>query len=382
MQTLKKYLLLIFLLENIAAQTFLLRAYSDIVFYCTLILGFIGIVDFSIFKKINFKKFTWAYLLSALYVIYLFFIAPIFIDDRNLQYLAAKIMTFIIIITSISNYRTFYENKGLFWIMIFLAFFLLYGLLTGKGMYGEGRDTAGFTNANTAGGMGAVLIGILIFYLKNRKWNLFYYFLLFIGLYGVIASGSRAGFLVLGLFILFRYGISIKTILMIGVVLFVGFILLDQIGVHSIGMQRVMDTYSGELGSNREDEREAAFLMIETSPVRGWGFDFENSRDANSISEVGPHNGYLELTEQIGIPCSVIFFSIILFVILKNIYLKIKYRKPVDLFLAMVIAIAIKASYESLFVGVHEFETNLFFFALAMVSSFSYKYQRINFYND
>lgn len=382
MQTIKKYLLLIFLIENIAVQTFLLGGYAQPIFYFTLALGFIGIIDMSIFRIINFKKFKWLYLLGLLYLGYTFLIAPEYVNPKNLQYLIAKIMTFIIIITSLSSNYNFYTNRGLFWVMMIIGFFLLYGLLEGNNMYDDGRGMAGFTNPNTTGSMGAILIGILIFYLKNRKWNVFFYFLLFLGLYGVILGGSRSGFLLLGLFIILRYGISFKTLLMTGIILFTGFYLLDHLGIHAIGMQRVIDTYTGEIGTNRENEVEAARIMIATKPYTGWGFDFENVGAAESVSELGPHNGYLELTEQIGIPLTIIYFLIVLFPLLSNLLIYLKRKIPVSLFPSISISIMVAANYESLFIGVHEFETNLFFFALAMVSAQNYFFKLKSTYND
>lgn len=372
MQTIKKYLLLIFLIENIIVQTILLGTYTDIIFYSALALGTLGIIDGTIFKEINFKKFYWAYLLIILYVVYEFIIAPEFISPKTLLYMGAKIMTLIIIITSISDYRLFYSDKALIYIIIFASFFLLYGLITGTGRYEESRDMAGFSNPNTAGSMGAIVIGILIFYMKNRTWNIFYILILLIGFYGVFAGASRAGFLMLFTFIILRYGASIRNYIMLSILAFLSLFLLDSIGVKTIGIQRLLETYEGELGTLRDDEREAALWMINQNPYKGWGYEAKNVGDAETISDLGAHNAYLELTKQMGIPTAIIYLLILVIPMIINIFYSLKFKIPVTLFLALTITLLIKANYESLIVGVHEIETNLFFFALAMISSNNY----------
>lgn len=381
MKAIKKYLLLVFLIENIMVQSELLGAYTNIVFFASLALSFFGIIDGTIFKAVNVKKFWWTYVLIAIYCIYEFLIAPEFISSKTLTYLLAKIATLIIIITSVSNSREFYNNKVIIILISTMAFFLAYGLITGVGVRtnewtGEFRDRAGFTNPNTAGSMGAIIVGMLIYYVKDKKWNFFYIILLLIGFYGVLAGASRAGFLMLGLFVLFRYGISIKSVLMAGLLLFTAFFLLDAIGVKTFGIQRMVMTYDGEIGTLRDNEREAAELMIAQSPYIGWGYEPENSNEADSISTLESHNAYLEVTKQMGIPTAILFFIIILIPILRNLILSYNYKIRFSLFLVLCLILLVKANYEALIVGVHEFETNLFFFSLAMVSSQNYNIKR------
>ena len=54
-----------------------------------------------------------------------------------------------------------------------------------------------------------------------------------------------------------------------------------------------------------------------------------------------------------------------------------KKRLAMNMYFAISLMCLLKANYESLFIGVHEFETNLFFFVLAMVSYkvYAIKYQ-------
>ncbi len=374
----KKYLLLLFLIENIMAQTFLMGALSEILFYPFMAIGLGLFLLPSMWGKRQIEKFRPLYLLMALYVLYEFVIGIDYLSTKTVLYLLAKLSTFGIIISAIDSNEAFYKNKAVLILSLFMAFMLCYGLLTGGGVRAySGRALAGFTNENTAGSMGALTVGFVLFYMKSRKWNIISVILVLLGFYGVLAGASRAGFLMLGLLVMFRYGISFKTISLAVILIIIGLFILPEIGVHTVGLQRMLDTYNGVEGTNRDLEREAAEWMIEQKPWIGWGYNFINEGYARQLTRLSPHNGYLQITEQMGYPCSIVFFLIIIVPMLKCIkYVYGKPRQEASLFFAIYFCLLINANFESLFVGAHEYVTNLFFVSLAMISSniYSNKY--------
>lgn len=351
-------------------QTYLLGFMSEYLFYPFLVLGLLAFVNPELWNAKNLSRFSILYILMAIYIIYEFSIGSKYIDEKTLYYLVAKIATFGIFISGINYGEDFYRDKAVIILATFMAFFLCYDIITGENvvMGATGRIRAGYTNENTTGAMGALTAGMLLFYMRNRKWNAFYAILLIIGCYGIFAGASRAGFLMLFLMVILRFGLNIKTGLFILLVGAVGIFLLPSIGLDTVGVQRMVNTYNGVEGSNRDFERLAAEIMIKERPWEGWGFEAKNQGIAATITMLGPHNGYLEIVKQMGIPCTVLYFLSIAVTLLRCWLAKNKYHEHMGMYLALALMLLVKANYESLFIGVHEYETNVFFFALGMSS--------------
>ncbi len=372
MLTIKKYLLFVFLLENIMVQTSLLGAFTNPLFYLFLGLGVICAFDGNLWSGTAIKKFGWAYSLMALYIVYEFTVGAEYISQKTLIYMIAKIVTFVIIITGVYYNEEFYRGKAIKWLIITMSFFLLYGLATGESAQSTGRMMAGYTNENTAGGMGALIVGMVVFSIRDKKWTTLPVVCLLAGMFGVLAGGSRAGFLMLGLMVFLRYGFNVKTVGMGMAVVVLGLYILPAVGIETVGIQRMIDTYNGIEGTNRDIEREAAKWMIAQKPWTGWGYEATNQGYALILTVLPPHNGYLEILKQMGYPCAIVYFLVIATTILKGLREIRKHHVAIDLYMALALMLMVKAAYESLFIGVHEFETNIIYYALALVSARSY----------
>lgn len=374
---LKKYLLFAFLLENIAAQTFLLRGASDVFFYTFLAIGLILMIMGNFFEKRKLRKFGWMYALMVLYVAYEFLIGTDYINEKTLLYMGAKIVTFGIIIISLDTDENFYRTTAVKWLVLAMAFFILHGLLTGNVTNtGFGRLRVGYTNENTVGSMGALIVGMLLFIRKGKILSLFDYGIIILGFYAVLAGASRAGFLMLALLILFRYGLNFKTIAIGIILLILGLYVLPALDINTVGISRMVDTYNGVEGTNREVERQAADWMIAQKPLTGWGYGAENQGFARVLTIMPSHNGYLEIIKQMGYPCAIIYFIIISITVIKGFFTQLKQHEGVGLFMALTLMILVSAMFEALFIGVHEYDTNLFFVSLALVSARTYKLNR------
>lgn len=366
LENLKKYLLYFMLLENVAVQTSLLGTYSSIFFNLFLGLGLFFILTGEVFKANVVKTFSPLYVLVSIYLLYEFTIGASYIDSRSLTYLVAKMTTFAIIITSVNSNYEFYETKGLHHLALFMCFLVMYGLVTGGlAEASMGRSTMGFTNSNTTSGMGAFILGIVLF--LTKKWNWKTIVIAVIGLYAILAGGSRAGVLVATIIIFMRYGISLKVIMMSSIVVITSLFVLPAIGLETVGVERLINTMEGSEGTNRDAEREACLMMISEKPLIGWGFEAQNQGKASLLSLLGSHNGYMETLKFMGIPMGGLWIAVYLWTVLR-LYLKYRrYKLESDVYLAMLIAFTVNAYFEGLFVGVHEFATNLIFVAMAML---------------
>ncbi|MDE7125838.1 MAG: hypothetical protein K2O12_05105 [Muribaculaceae bacterium] len=362
------------------AQTSLMGSLSDLLFYPFMFIGLISLLSPAFWSSRIIHKFGCLYALMAVYMVYEFTFGIEYVNTKTLLYLISKLSTFAIIIVSIDSNESFYRHKGVKILVMFMAFFLCYGMATGGHVSSStGRALAGFTNENTAGAMGALTVGMLLFYMRDRKWTIVSVVILFLGFYGVLAGGSRAGFLMLFLLVFLRYGVNIKTVAFVGLLIVAGLFILPAIGVETVGLQRMMDTYHGVEGTNRGIEREAAEWMIAEKPYVGWGYMAVNQGYAATLSELPSHNGYLEIIKQMGYPVAIVYFLILSVTIYRYWRIKISYRQKMDLFFAMSLMLLVKANYEAAFIGVHEYGTNIFFVAIAMMSAraYSLKYSSV-----
>ena len=106
--------------------------------------------------------------------------------------------------------------------------------------------------------------------------------------------------------------------------------------------------------------------MIREKPWNGWGFEAQNQGIALEMSELGSHNGYLETLKFMGYPCGGAWLGILVLSILVIFKRYHKLGIARDMFVGIVLAFAVNAYFEGLFVGVHEFATNVFFVCLAV----------------
>ena len=79
-----------------------------------------------------------------------------------------------------------------------------------------------------------------------------------------------------------------------------------------------------------------------------------------------------------GYPTAIVYFGIILITVVKCWNTKKLYGESIDLYFALTLMLLVKANYEASFIGVHEYDTNLFFVSIAIISAESYSLK----YND
>lgn len=369
MQKIKKYLLFVFLIENLMAQVTVFHSISNVLFYVFMAIGFVCLFDGRNWSRESMAKFKWMYILMLIYIVYEFLVGPQFISSKTLIYLIAKITTFFIIMTSLNYNPEFYESKMLFSLAAIVTIFTLYGVFFGGPVDLSERSRLGFGNGNSTGAYGAIISGIVLFYSKYNKLDWKGIVILIVGVFAMLAAGSRGGMLALFMLMFFRYGVSGKIVLAGLVFLLFSIVILPSIGLDTVGMDRLIGTLNGEIGTNRDLEREAGIWMIQQSPWIGWGFGAKNQGYALMLSELPSHSGYIEMTKWLGYPTSIVWFLTIIIPSLAYWKVKRQYRLEMDFFFAMLLVVYAKAMYEVLFTGVHEFETNFFFFVLAILSS-------------
>ncbi|WP_034538877.1 MULTISPECIES: O-antigen ligase [unclassified Bacteroides] len=230
----------------------------------------------------------------------------------------------------------------------------------------SGFRSYGFFNPNA--GSFIALIGASCFLFKDKKLNLVEKIILWFCILCVVTGHSRNTLAMLLIMVLFKYKLSPKLIAVgLFAMLFFVFVL-PIIGLEVEAVNRLVGTLDGSISMDREKQRMAALWMIGQHMWDGNGFNFTNYGDAEFLTELGAHNGYLTTFEQMG--C---LFASIWFVVLFECLWRIRKLYRVDdlnvkRHFALVVAIIFAAMNEDIFVGVNNFTTNFFFMSLAILS--------------
>lgn len=167
-----------------------------------------------------------------------------------------------------------------------------------------------------------------------------------------------------------RYGFSFKII--VAGIFFMALILyvLPELGLETTAFERLKGTFDGSVAIDREDERETALKMIAMRPWTGWGYYFVIPSYVGM--NMGAHNGYLTIIENLGYPCGLTAMAFIAIGCLKRLKLFKLKNHALNYCLAIIISTLFAANQESYLVGVNQFTTNYFF--VAFVVSGMYKY--------
>lgn len=371
MKNFSKYLLLAFLVENLCTQTTWLRSYTSPVFYAFLALGALMSANPALWSASLRRKFGCFFGLTLLYAFHCFIVGYGFIDTENVVFLIAKVATFFIIMYSLSSNHAFYEHKAIQLFALIASVFILYGLIFARGhnlFNGLERSAFGFVNSNSMGGIATIVFGIILCEHKDKEWNKLSLFLCFIALFAGLSSGSRASIVVM-IFIYFtQYKLNRKSLLIVSTLALVTLLVLPKMGIQMSGINRMVDTMSGELGDNRGDERKAVLMMIEDKPWTGWGLSAENQGRAAMLTTMSSHHSYYDLAKTMGIPLAIIWTLIVGLLLFR--YWR-AYRKglvPMDFFAAFAYGTLLKGFFEAMFAAVHGLECNMFFVCLAVLS--------------
>lgn len=371
MNCITKYLLFAFLIENLCTQTLLFYRYTIPLFYVFLALGFLSVFMRKNWTSASRGRFGWMLTLSFIYTFHCFVVGQEFLDRDNVIYLAAKVATFFIIGTSLNRDLKFYEKKGIYLYAIISGLFIVQGLVFPGGdivFDGEERSALGFVNSNALGGIATIVFGILLSEFRNKKWKKWGLLICCIAVFAVFASGSRSSIIVMVLMLISQYKVSFKMVFIIAAIAVVFLVFLPNVGIEVAGINRMQATISGELGSNRDSEVEAAKWMIQERPLTGWGLITENQGYAAQITMMSSHNSYLDLAKTMGIPLAIVWFLIVISVLIKYLSSMRRYHLPFDFFCVYACCTLFKGCFEALFAGAHEIQTNMFFVSLAVLS--------------
>lgn len=370
MEFIKKYLLVFFLLINLTAEYVILMPISKAFFYVTLALGMFFMISPDVMSWKAYKSAAHLYLMGFIYVVYQFTVGYNYISQDSMLYLICKLVTFGIIVMCVNKKFSFYFEKFIIPFSYTIVVLIALGWIVNKIDY-AGNIAFGFANRNAASSMISIAFaGFLFGTDKIKKMHLV---LMAFCLASMLVSGSRNSLVMCILFVLVRYGVSFKLIVFMAVsLLFVTFVM-PELGLRAVALERLLGTVSGNVSLDRENQRAAAMWMINQRPYEGWGFGAQMVGHARELSEMGSHNGYLDIIIYMGYPFGLTWIAVMVLGVLKRIKLYYARNRMLNFHIAVVISILFAANQEGYLTGVNQITTNLFFFSFTVLGVFIYR---------
>ncbi|MCM1139287.1 MAG: hypothetical protein NC453_12025 [Muribaculum sp.] len=357
----------------------LLRPFSDIVFYSSLSIGLLIILTNirEVFNRETINRFKIFFIYILIMWLYQFMFGMDRIFPKTWTYLASKTVMLLMTVAVIDFYPKYYLKNYYRVICIVSAVLFIIGFFTYP-YTPDGRMGLGFANPNTSGGLGAICF--CFFYLTKdlgiNKWVKRIILIVFI--FAVLVSGSRASLGLILLAVLYKKGFSFKTILATGLIIVSIFVVLPQIGLSFQGIDRLLETIDSQnFSAGREEVRQAAWIMINNSPIEGNGIYCSQSEEASLISELGSHNAYLDFLKWFGYPLGGLLIASIF---ICAIELLKSYRKSIlpefRAHLLIIWGVLGMCFFEGLIWGVNEINNTLFFVSFGVLGY--YKYTQYN----
>jgi len=335
-------------------------------------LGFTSLFSLVLFinpqqiKSVIFHKaFNFFLLINIINVLYWLFFHS-FLDYEAGKYLLARGIQFATISFSIYYHFEYFRNKFLDHLVYIIFGIIVISLIVNFNII-SGRYSGIIWNPNQLSSF--CVIGFASLLLNPRKKTNFEYFLLSIFLIIALSTGSRGVLLGIPLAFILKFGFSIRNILYaflaISIYLLIFTIQLDT------SINRFADQ---SLFNDRLFQYQYAYETLMQKPFFGYGLDKYSYLDKSLVPfylkdvVVGAHNGYLAILVQYGF----VFGFLVLVIIFRQSFLffnKYTLKNLENRFYIYIIAFTLVSSlYESLITGINDFQTILFWLALAFLS--------------
>ena len=377
MKKIEKYWLILFILENLSTQYRPWFSWDMPILILSFITAIIivGVNFTSVVSFIAVKRYPFIYAFILVMLLYQFTFGWMHINEKTWIYIFARPLFAFAMIISIKKNFDYYSKTFFIHLSYLCAGLILYGRFFVGGSimhYGDTRLELGFGNPNTTSCVGAFSFCFL--FTQIQKFNKKTLFVLGVCLYAVFVGGSRIAMLAVIVAIGFKYGFNLRTLKYFLYALGVVFVLRFA-GFQIIALDRLVTTVeSDDMEADRAPEREACWVQIMEHPIDGNGIAPPLSRAALQISELGSHNGYLDMMKYFGIP-----FALIIFFVLARESIKLfrLYFFQDDIVMKGHLLICLimlpSATVECYFIGIHEYGTTLYYISYIILCMQQYK---------
>jgi len=345
-------------------------------------LGLLSLFVFVLFinphqiKNVIFHKaFRFFLLLNIINVLYWLFFHS-FSDYQAQKYLLARGLQFSIISFSVYYNFEYYKDKFLKHLAYIILGVIVIGLVANLNIF-SGRYSGIIWNPNMLASFS--VIGFSALLLNSKKKINFDYLLLVIFLLISLATGSRGILIGIPLAFIFKFGFSLRNII---------YALLAAsayIVIITIQLDTSINRFAEQsLFNDRLLQYQYAYETVMQKPFFGYGLDKYAYIDKSLVPSylkgniIGAHNGYLAILVQYGF----MFGFLVLGIIFRKSFLvfnKENLKNPENRFYIYIVAYTlIAAIYETLMTGINEFQTILFWLALAFLSYSKFNKENAN----
>lgn len=372
MEFLRKYLLLLFLIANMTAEYILFMSVSKYLFYSVLGLSVFFLLSKKVISPSAVKSCPHIYALAGILIIYQLLFGMESFNYDSATYFAGKLATFGIMMLCISNNFEFYLKKSILpFSYIILALIVIGWFYHRTGSSSSSYLVFGFANRNAACTLSAIgFAGFLFAKDHHKKSDYLCMAILFLT---ILIGGSRNSLAMCILFVIIKYGLSMRMVAVMALSAILIIFVLPEMGIEINAFDRLVDTVTGNLATDREAQRQGAMMMIQDKPVTGWGLASQIQGKALEISHYGAHNGYLTLIMYMGLPLGIAFIGTIALGVLKRFFKLYKLHNNVlNYHLAVMISILFAANQEDYLVGVNQITTNIFFVSFVVTGIYMY----------
>lgn len=288
-------------------------------FLYVLLLSYFWILGFIYLKKLKKIPTTYIFLILAYFCLFLWSLVTL--SDVVRYFLIFSCVVFcpfglLVILEKVDFSRISFGVYVAIAILIFVS--IIYSILN---LSTHPRVSGIHTNPNLMGGWLLSILCLTLYFEKNQNKIIIIFFVLIIFLL-ILFTGSRLVFICSLLFVLPFFARSKFSLFIILFVLML-FIILN-INLFPNSDFRFLEIKNSVSDSGRSEIWERAINCIQMSPLVGHGMF--GSHNCVSIGNV--HNSYLRVAVMLGIPLTVIFFSLyLIFIVMvffksKSYYLK------------------------------------------------------------
>ena len=372
-----KYGAAIFLFNTILLSIVSTYRLGDIIFLgCMALFALLLVINPKQIRHILFHKaFTFFLIINVLNLSYFILFHGVF-EIPALKYILARGVQFSVISFSIYFHYDYYKSKFLDHLVYLIFAIVLISFVSNPYIF-SGRYSGIIWNPNMFSSLSVIAFAIL--FLQNKIKSNFDYFMLFLFLLMAIVSGSRGSLVAIFLVYLLKYGFSFRNLLY-GVIAFAFAIAISVINLDT-SLNRLAEQ---SMFGDRMLQYKYAILSIKHKLFIGYGLDKYAYINKSLVpiflkgKVMGAHNGYLALLTQYGI----IFGSLMLYIISQQSYKLLSFfRNSLEyerVYVFIIIYTLIASLYETLITGINEFQTILFWFALAFLSYSKFNQENAN----
>ena len=346
---------------------------APFIFYIIMLFGISSILinPAQIRYVILHRSFVFLFLLNLINLIYYLFLDDLY-SQGSIEYLLARFVQFSLISFSVYHNQKYFQHKFFVHIVYVIVFISFISLIIHPNIFNQ-RYSGIIWNENMLASLTGIAFGI--FLLMDKKDSYFNVFILLLLLVISLATGSRLVIIGLVIAYLLKYRFSIKTFFF----LIIGFlcILFIQSQDLDTGINRVL---SSELLGDRTDQFTFAIDNIKNNLFIGHGLDqYSGLPEDVKIPEkyqglyMGAHSGYFSILLQYGLMFGLLVITII---IRKSVILLSYFRNRrdyINIYYFIILYTIFAGFFETLFTGINEFHTILFWISLSYLSIIKYK---------